>query len=298
MEYPRSCFSRIIPRSCSVRRPGSSGWNPQLPSRAVLGPVRSVCRTVPAPVDRAEDGPARRPRIPSPGSWTPYSGWAVGLTASLSSLVMAADAPKPKAQFTEPPKGAIVLFDGKDASAWVRADGKPCPWLVKDGALICRPLTGNVRTKQTFGDHKLHIEFWTPLMPRAKGQDRGNSGVFLHGRYEVQVLDSYGIDPPRKDDCGALYDMIAPSVNACLPPREWQSFDITFHAPKFDKDGQMTRRGRITVVHNGITVIDDQEIPKSRRHGESLKPGPVMLQDHLCPVAFRNIWVLPLAPPE
>jgi hypothetical protein len=227
-------------------------------------------------------------------SWLMSSVAAWGLTAMLSTSVMAAEAPKPKAQFTEPPKGAIVLFDGKDTSCWVRADGKACPWPVKEGVLVCMPLTGNIRTKKTFGDHKLHIEFMTRSRSGAKGQDRGNSGVFLHGRYEVQVLDSFGIDPAKKDDCGALYDMIAPSVNACLPPREWQSFDITFHAPKFDADGKLTTSGRITVVLNGITVIDDKEIPRSKRHGESKKPGPLMLQDHMCPVAFRNIWVVPI----
>jgi len=224
--------------------------------------------------------------------------WRLCATCGILAIALrplpAEETPKPKPQFTEPPKDAIVLFDGKDASGWTRIDGKPCPWMVREGALICLPLTGNIRTKRVFGDHKLHIEFRTPYMPKAKGQSRGNSGVFIHGRYEVQVLDSYGIHPPQKDDCGALYGSIAPTTNACLPPKEWQSYDITFYAPKLDKDGQMIKKGRITVVHNGITVIDDREIPRLPKTREVGKPGPLMLQDHLDPVAFRNIWVVPL----
>jgi len=214
--------------------------------------------------------------------------------AILCRAVAAEEAPKPQAQFTKPPPGAIVLFDGKDATEWTQMNGRPCPWKVKDGALVCVPLTGYIRSKKVFGDHKLHIEFKTPYMPKAKGQDRGNSGVFLQGRYEVQVLDSYGLDPLKKDDCGGLYGMIAPSTNACLPPNEWQSFDITFRAPRLDADKKTVQKGRITVVQNGITIIDDQEIPKANRHGDLGKPGPLVLQDHLCAVAFRNIWVLPL----
>ncbi len=219
---------------------------------------------------------------------------AFGLVAIISSVAMAEAPAQPKGQFTSPPQGAVVLFDGKDASGWTRMDGKPCSWVVKDGAIICVPLTFNIRTKKTFGDQRLHIEFKTPHMPWAKGQDRGNSGVFLQGRYEVQVLDSYGIDPMKKDDCGALYSQIVPSSNACLPPNEWQSYDITYRAPKLEPDGKTVRKGRITVVQNGITIIDDHEIPHTLRMNELGKPGPLVLQDHLCPVAFRNIWVLPL----
>jgi hypothetical protein len=199
-----------------------------------------------------------------------------------------------RAQFIKPPKQAVVLFDGKDLSGWTRMDGKPVPWTVKDGAMVCRPLTGNISSKKTFIDLKLHLEFKVPRMFMVKGQARGNSGVFFQNRYEVQVLDSYGIDPIKKNDCGALYGMIAPSRNACLPPNEWQSFDITFHAPKLDKDKKTIRKGRITIVHNGITIIDDKEIPKTMGRDKLGKPASLILQDHLCPVAFRNIWAVPL----
>lgn len=200
----------------------------------------------------------------------------------------------PRPQFTKPPKGAIVLFDGKDASQWVGRNGRAVPWRVADGAMMCLPLTGNIRTKQTFGDCKLHVEFKVPSMRWWTGQGRGNSGVFLQGLYEVQILDSYGIDRPKKNDCAALYNQIAPSTNACLPPLKWQSYDITFRAPRRDKDTGKLTKGRITVVHNGVTVIDDVEIPKIRRPRQAGTPGPIVLQDHVCPVGFRNIWLMPL----
>ncbi len=202
--------------------------------------------------------------------------------------------PKPEPRFTKPPKGAIVLFDGTDADPWTRMNGKPIPWRVVDGAMVCMPLTGNIRTKKTFRDIKLHLEFMTPYMPWFSGQARGNSGVFLPGRYEVQILDSYGIETPKKNDCGALYGRIAPATNACLPPKQWQSYDITYRAPRRGEADGKPRPGRITVVHNGITVIDDEQIPARGKRGKAGVPGPIVLQDHVCPVAFRNIWVVPL----
>lgn len=233
--------------------------------------------------------------------WT--SVWAgTFLCAGLANPVLpatAADVEKPQAQFTKPPKDAIVLFDGKDTSGWVRLDGRPCPWKVEEGALVCVPRSGNIKTKKTFGDHKLHIEFRTPHMPQAIGQGRGNSGVYIQGIYEVQVLDSFGIEPIKDDDCGAVYKQIAPSRNACLPPKEWQSYDITFHAPKFDENKKLVKKARITVVHNGIKIIDDKEIVPTpggvgQQYRRQDEPGPLMLQDHGNTVAFRNIWAEPL----
>lgn len=226
-----------------------------------------------------------------------FAGAACTVMGVLTGTAMAADEAKPTPQFTKPPAGAVVLFDGKDASAWVRMDDKPCPWKVEDGALVCVPRSGNIKTKKTFDSHKLHIEFRTPLMADAKGQARGNSGVYIQGLYEVQVLDSFGLEP-KDDDCGAIYKQYAPSKNACLPPEQWQSYDITFHAPVF-KDGKVEKKARITVVQNGITIIDNKEIGPTlggiaRRYREQDKPGPLMLQDHGNLVAFRNIWVEPL----
>src|SRR5205823_6352172 len=129
----------------------------------------------------------------------------------------------------QPPAGAVRLFDGKSLAGWVRRDGKPADWkLLPGGAMEVG--RSDIMTRRKFGpNYQLHVEFWVPLMERARGQGRGNSGVYLEGRYEVQVLDSYGKATPGADDCGALYGLLAPNQNACKPPEQWQTFDITFH---------------------------------------------------------------------
>jgi hypothetical protein len=151
-------------------------------------------------------------------------------------------------------------------------------------------------TKERFSDYQLHLEFKTPLLPDAKGQARGNSGVFMQGRYEIQVLDSFGLEP-GKGDCGALYNKAAPLVNACRPPREWQTYDITFRAPRFDAEGKVTENGRVTVLQNGTCVQNNTEIPGTtwgETFGKLSDPGPIVLQDHGNPVEYRNIWIIPL----
>lgn len=219
------------------------------------------------------------------------------LAAGSVSAAECCSTKKPKPNFTKPPKGAIVLFDGKDASAWTHYDGKPIKWKIADGCMTVVPKTGDIRTKKTFTDVKLHVEFRCPKMPDAQGQGRGNSGVYLQGLYEIQVLDSYGIDKPGKGDCGALYDCYPPKVNACLPAGQWQSYDITFTAPRFDKAGKIVKQGRISCVQNGIKVQDDVKLKgPTRAHmkWDPTKPGPIMLQDHGNPVSYRNIWIVPL----
>ncbi len=193
------------------------------------------------------------------------------------------------------PSDAIVLFDGRDLSQWVRAgSGEPANWKVEKGYMEVS--SGNIQTKQTFGDCQLHVEFWLPLMPDAKGQGRANSGVYLQGRYEVQVLDSYGLES-KDNDCGGIYGIAAPMVNACRPPEQWQSYDIIFRAPKFDDKGEMTSRARMTVLHNGVLIHENVEIPGPTTAGTLGDPkslGPVMLQDHGNAVRYRNIWIRPL----
>lgn len=194
------------------------------------------------------------------------------------------------------PSDAIVLFDGKDLSRWVMAGSDKAPtWKVVDG--YCTPQDGDICSKQHFNDCQLHVEFWVPLMPDAQGQARGNSGVFLKGfTYEVQVLDSYGLES-KDNDCGAVYTVKAPLVNACRPPETWQSYDIIFHAPKFDESGKKIANARITVFQNGVLIQDNTEVPyPTPNHSgvESKDPGPIELQWHHNPVRFRNVWVRPL----
>lgn len=152
---------------------------------------------------------------------------------------------------------------------------------------------GSIRTKQVFDDCQLHVEFWLPLMPEARGQARANSGVYLQGRYEVQVLDSYGLDS-QNNDCGAIYGVAAPLVNACRPPQHWQSYDIIFRAPKFDETGKVISKARITVLQNGVLIqenVDVLGITTAGVSGDLKTPGPIMLQDHGNAVRYRNVWI-------
>ena len=190
------------------------------------------------------------------------------------------------------PADAIVLFDGKDLSAWQHVgSGQPAGWKVESGYMEVRG--GNICTKQKFADFQLHLEFWLPLMAEAKGQARANSGVYLQGRYEIQVLDSYGLES-QTGDCGGIYGVAAPMVNACRPPEQWQSYDILFHAPRFDADGNQISKARVSVLHNGVWIHDNVEIPGSTAAamGTDVKTsGPIMLQDHGCPLRYRNVWI-------
>jgi hypothetical protein len=195
------------------------------------------------------------------------------------------------------PKEAIVLFEGKSLDNWISTDGKsPSPWKITEGGAM-EVHGGGVMTKAKFDGHfKLHVEFRVPYMPEAKGQGRGNSGVYSQGRYEVQILDSYGLDS-QDNDCGGIYKVAKPLVNACKAPTVWQSYDIDFHSPVF-KDGKKVKSARITVLQNGEVIHKDVEIPidntVSGLGGDPSTPGPIHLQDHGNPVQYRNIWILPL----
>ena len=171
---------------------------------------------------------------------------------------------------------------------------RSCRWkLVEGGAM--QVFAGSLYTKKTCGDHELHLEFLTPFMPEKRGQGRGNSGVYIQGRYEVQILDSYGLEG-RDNECGGIYKNAMPLVNMCAPPLQWQTFDVTFHAAQVDAGGNVTKKARITLVHNGVTIHDDIEInttPGGCAY-DLTKPGPLYLQDHGNPVEFRNIWVVEL----
>jgi hypothetical protein len=195
------------------------------------------------------------------------------------------------------PSDAVVLFDGKDLSHWNHQDGSAPKWKVENGYFEVVPKTGYIFTKEAFGDCQLHVEFYEPSPPKGQGQDRGNSGVFLMGLYEIQVLDSYENKTYADGQAAAVYGQYPPLVNAARPPGQWQTYDIVFHGPRFDVSGKLNRSARITVLHNGVLVQDNVEIagptalgdpPVYKAHPEKL---PLGLQDHNHPVRFRNIWI-------
>jgi len=200
----------------------------------------------------------------------------------------------------KPPEGAIVLFDGKDFNQWKHPNKKEgedeVKWELVDGAMRVKPRTGSIITKKQFGDVKLHIEFRTPFMPDKRGQGRGNSGVYLQGRYEVQVLDSYGLEG-RDNECGGIYTVRPPLVNMCAPPTQWQTYDITFRAPRFDGSGNSISKPTLTVFHNDVKVHDKTEVKGATTAslgGKASEPAGIYLQDHGNPVEFRNIWLIEL----
>jgi len=194
-----------------------------------------------------------------------------------------------------PPADAVVLFGGADLSNWARTDGAPATWRLAEGAMVAGG--GDIMSQEKFQDVQLHLEWMEPDMPQASGQGRGNSGVMLQARYEVQVLDSYGIDEPGTGDCGALYGQYAALVNACRPPLEWQTYDMVFRAPRFNPDGTQAEPARLTVLQNGIVILNNvlvKGINCGPLDPDLKNPGPLVLQDHGCPVEYRNIWIVHL----
>jgi len=197
----------------------------------------------------------------------------------------------------KPPRGAIVLFDGKDASQWIQRDSKePCKWKIADGCLEVTAGATDIMTKREFGDYHLHLEFWLPLMADQTSQGRANSGVYNQGRYEVQVLDSYNNPTYQFGGCGAIYGQEDPLKDAIKPPEQWNTYDITFRAPRFDSSGKLTDKPQITVLHNGILIHDKfvlQKVTPGGLDDTQPKTGPIMLQNHGDPVRYRNIWIVP-----
>ncbi|HEY9118045.1 MAG TPA: DUF1080 domain-containing protein [Roseivirga sp.] len=195
------------------------------------------------------------------------------------------------------PSDAIVLFDGTNLDAWEsQREGNPAPWKVENGYMEVVPRTGGVQTKQKFEDYQLHIEWSAPTVIVGEGQGRGNSGVFMQGIYEVQILDSYESKTYSNGQAASIYKQAMPLVNATVAPGEWNVYDIIYKAPRFNADGIKVADGTITVIHNGVVVQNHYIIkgtteyiglPKNPAHG----PGPISLQDHGNPMKFRNIWI-------
>jgi hypothetical protein len=232
----------------------------------------------------------------------------------MPALAMAQPSPLPKPELTEfwspvPPKvapgrqpgdapsDATLLFNGRDLLGWEGVDGGPANWTVENGEMVIQPKSGSIQTVQKFGDCQLHVEWMVPVLPpERKGQDRGNSGVYLQGLYELQVLDSYDNPTYVNGQAGAIYKESVPLVNALKPAPAWQSYDIVYYAPRFYKDGSLAEPARITVFLNGVLVQSNFAItgPTEYRGVPAYKPhgdGPLMLQAHNNPVHYRNIWI-------
>jgi hypothetical protein len=186
------------------------------------------------------------------------------------------------AEGAKPTAGAVVLFDGSGVDAWV--NGK-----IDERHL----LESGTKTKKAYQNFTLHAEFLLPFKPLGRDQDRGNSGIYIQDRYEVQILDTFG-HPPEFNGCGSLYRQHAPSVNLCYPPLQWQTYDIDFHAAQFDPSGKKTHNAVVTVKHNGVVVQDHYELTDKTGAGqkEGAAPGPIQLQGHGNPVFYRNIWIV------
>ena len=243
------------------------------------------------------------------------SRWVLGVTVALAGFAMpvlgqmgnwpihSTDRPQapvvdpgPYRGPTPPPSDAIVLF-GTDLSAWQAEKGGPAAWRVANGYLEVVSKTGNMTTRQGFGDCQLHVEWATPTPPHGESQERGNSGVYLMSLYEVQVLDSYKNVTYPDGQAAALYGQYPPLANASRAPGEWQTYDIVFRRPRFDEQGKVLRPARVTVLHNGVLVQDNVALtgptahkarPPYQKHADRL---PILLQDHSYPVRYRNIWV-------
>ncbi len=230
---------------------------------------------IPGTSFHVHDGDRQQPRVVAPG------------TASTQ------DAPG------RPPADAVILFDGTDLAGWKDKNGEPARWKVEGGYMEVMPRTGDIRTRAEFGDCQLHVEWASPIEVSGDGQGRGNSGVFLMGLYEVQVLDCYNNQTYPDGTTAAIYGQYPPLVNACRKPGEWQTYDVVWVAPRFDGD-KLVSPAHITVLHNGLVVHNHTQLqgPTQHRNTAHYDPhppvGPLLLQDHGNPVRFRNIWYRPL----
>jgi len=234
----------------------------------------------------------------------------LGLVIGLGATMINGQVTDPKLTEVWEPEPAEVLFDTKsdipsdanvllgkdDAKAWAHYDGADVKWTVVDGVMTVSPGTGNILTKENFGDCQLHIEWRAPHEPSKEGQDKGNSGVFFQERYEVQILNSYRNRTYSNGQAAAVYKQHIPLVNATKPSGEWNVYDIIFKAPKYNEQGALVENGTFTVLHNGVLVQNNVEIygtseyigpPKVAPHGD----GRIMLQDHSNTMSFRNIWI-------
>jgi hypothetical protein len=245
---------------------------------------------------------AQAPKKEPPVQWvdTPTGRWMVHDEARPAPPVVMPGVCGAQETPARPPADAVVLFDGKDLSNWTDEKGQPTKWVVRDGYMESVKGAGYVRTRQEFGSAQIHVEFATPSVVTGVGQGRGNSGIFVQGKYEIQVLDSYENPTYPDGQCGALYGRALPLVNASCRPGQWQTYDIIYHRPTFDQSGKVTRKAVFTVIHNGILIQDHVALEGGTdylgahivsEYSAIPDKGPLMFQDHSNPVRFRNVWV-------
>ena len=208
--------------------------------------------------------------------------------------------PEKFSQMAPAPSDAVVLFDGKDLSKWQGSQGKDATWIVENGYMETKPKSGAIRTKDEFSDFQLHIEFATPEKVEKSGQGRGNNGLNIFGRYEIQILDSYENKTYPDSQAGAIYGQFPPLVNASKKPGEWQTYDVVFEGPRWNESGELTRKASVTVLHNGVIIHNKRELLGGTNHRQIVpwrkhsEKGPISLYEHGDPVRFRNIWIRPL----
>ena len=209
----------------------------------------------------------------------------------------------PGAQFSQmanAPSDANVLFDGTDLSKWAHGDGSPAKWKIESGYMEVVPKSGILRTKDKFGDFQMHLEFATPAKVVGNSQGRGNNGVNIFGRYEIQVLDSYENPTYADGQASAIYGQTPPLVNASRKPGEWQTYDIIFEGPRWDAEDKLIKKAYATVLHNGVIVHNRRELVGNTGHrsvgnyNKKQETGPIELYEHGDPVRFRNIWIRPM----
>lgn len=259
---------------------------------AALGLLSGLFGIVSAAEEQAPTGYADTPYLPG-------SRWRVHDGDRPHPRVVTPGTFSTEAQPGKAPSDATILFDGKTLDAWQSRKGGPARWKLHNGYLEVVGGTGDIVTKQKFSDYQLHVEFSEPVPPTGNSQERGNSGVFLAGLYEVQVLDSYNNPTYADGQAAAIYGQTPPLVNASRPPGEWQTYDIVFTAPRFT-NGKVSSPGYVTVLHNGVLTQDHTELlgptvfralPTWVAHDPDM---PLRLQDHGHPVRYRNIWIRPL----
>jgi hypothetical protein len=271
-----------------------------MPLRNILLLVLLGC----LPALAQEASPSPKPAHPHPpGPMLPGGKWHVNdMKRPAPPVVTPGTFSSPDAA-AKPPSDAIVLFDGTDTSQWVAVNGDPCPWQIDNGTMITSK--SDIMTKQKFGDIQIHVEYMEPNPPTGSSQGRGNSGIFLMGLFEVQVLDNYNNPTYPDGQAGAVYAQTPPMANACRPPGEWQVYDIGFTTPRLDAQGNVSTPAYVTVFHNGVLVQNHTAIMGptgpgrlTDYHAVHSSEGPLRLQFHHDPVRYRSVWVRPLVGPQ